>query len=207
MNAANPRTTAEVNATQPRSLRGCFARFHTGVTVVTYRGPEGVRGATVNSFTSVSMEPPLLLVSLARTTQACTAMDGLPFAINVLGADQMDVALQFAGRPRPGLRIAWDIPADDRRAPSLAEAVAVFRCRPWRRYDGGDHVLQLGEVVGAEMRSGEPLVFGDGRFMTTGLPMLDGPLVYSLDGPPAPGWVGAAMRFHARAEAIEPPDA
>jgi hypothetical protein len=44
-------------------------------------------------------------------------------------------------------------------------------------------------------------VFGDGRFMTTGLPMLDGPLVLSLDGPPAPGWIGAAHRVHARAEA------
>lgn len=179
--------------------------FTTGVTVVTYSSADQVRGATVNSFTSVSLDPPLLLVSLSRSTQACTAMNGLPFAINVLRSDQMDVALQFAGRPRAGVRIAWDPPGDDADPPSLADAVAVFRCRPWRRYDGGDHVLQLGEVREAEMRAGDPLVFGDGRFMTTGLPMLDGPLVYSLDGPPAPGWVGAALRFHARAEAIDPP--
>jgi flavin reductase (DIM6/NTAB) family NADH-FMN oxidoreductase RutF len=197
-------------ALDPRALRRCFGRFTTGVTVVTYRVGDEVRGATVNSFTSVSLDPPLVLVSLSRTTQAATAMDGLPFAINVLRADQMDVALQFAGRPRPGLRIAWDTPvawdppvddpADDLAAPSLAGAVAVFQCRPWQRHDGGDHVLQLGEVRGADLRSGEPLVFSDGRFMTSGLPMLDGPLVLSLDGPPAPRWVGAAHRFHARAE-------
>lgn len=204
MNATNARTAADTR--DGRSLRKCFARFHTGVTVVTYRCPDGVRGATVNSFTSVSLDPPLLLVALGRTTQAYAASDGLPFAINVLRADQMDVALQFAGRPREGLRVDWDIPADDRHAPGLAGAVAVFQCRPWQRYDGGDHVLQLGEVIGAEMRAGEPLVFGDGRFMSTGLPMLDGPLVYSLDGPPAPGWVGAAARAHARAEATEADD-
>lgn len=187
-------------ALDPRALRRCFGRFTTGVTVVTYRVGDEVRGATVNSFTSVSLDPPLVLVSLSRTTQACTAMDGLPFAINVLRADQMDVALRFAGRSRAGLRIAWDTPVDEADAPSLADAVAVFQCRPWQRYDGGDHVLQLGEVRSADLRAGEPLVFSDGRFMTTGLPMLDGPLVLSLDGPPAPGWVGAAHRFHARAE-------
>jgi flavin reductase len=187
-------------ALDPRALRRCFGRFSTGVTVVTYRVGDEVRGATVNSFTSVSLDPPLVLVSLSRTTHACTAMDGLPFAINVLRADQMDIALQFAGRPRAGLRIGWDALSDENDAPSLTDAVAVFQCRPWQRYDGGDHVLQLGEVHSADLRAGEPLVFSDGRFMTTGLPMLDGPLVLSLDGPPAPGWVGAAHRFHARAE-------
>jgi len=187
-------------ALDPRALRRCFGRFTTGVTVVTYRVGNEVRGATVNSFTSVSLDPPLVLVSLSRTTHACTAMDGLAFAINVLRSDQMDIALQFAGRPRPGLRISWDTPADGAQASSLADAVAVLQCRPWQRYDGGDHVLQLGEVLGADLRPGEPLVFSDGRFMTTGLPMLDGPLVLSLDGPPAPGWVGAAHRFYARAE-------
>jgi flavin reductase (DIM6/NTAB) family NADH-FMN oxidoreductase RutF len=184
-----------------RHFRRCLGRFTTGVPVVTYRTEDGVRGATVNSFTSVSLDPPLVLVSLARKAQACTAMDGLPFAINVLRADQMDVALQFAGRPRPGTRIGWDTTTDEDDPPSLSGAVAVLKCRPWRRYDGGDHVLQLGEVFSADVRSGDPLVFSDGRFTTTGLPMLDGPLVRSLDGPPAPSWTGAAHRLHCHAEA------
>ena len=76
----------------------------------------------------------------------------------------------------------------------------MFRCRPWRSYDGGDHVLYLGEVTGFEHRSGDPLVFSDGRFVSTGLPLLDGPLVLSLEGPPRPGWVGAAQRVHALPE-------
>lgn len=178
-----------------RGLRRCLARFTTGVTVVTYQTPEGTRGATINSFTSVSMDPPLVLISLARKAQACAALDGVPFAINVLRSDQMDVALQFAGRPRPGAHIPWD-QVDGAVAPSLSQAVAVFRCRPWQRYDGGDHVLQLGEVVDAEIRGGDPLVFGDGRFTVLGLPIMDGPLVYSLDQPPAPGWTGAVHRLH-----------
>ncbi|MFF0144143.1 flavin reductase (DIM6/NTAB) family NADH-FMN oxidoreductase RutF [Amycolatopsis sulphurea] len=195
-----PQTDGPTSAVDPRALRRCFGRFTTGVTVISYHVGDQIRGATVNSFTSVSLDPPLVLVSLARSTQACGAVADLPFAINVLRADQPDVAMQFAGRTRPGLRIAWDLPAGEDEPPTLADAVAVFRCRPWRRYDGGDHVLQLGEITGFEDRAGEPLVFGDGRFVSTGLPLLDGPMVFSLDGPPSPGWVGAAQRFHAMPE-------
>lgn len=188
-------------APDPKTLRRCFGRFTTGVTVVTYRVGDEVRGATVNSFTSVSLDPPLVLVSLARTTQAYAAMgDALPFAINVLRSDQMDVALQFAGRPRPGLRIDWDTPTDESAPPTLSNAIAALTCRPWQRHEAGDHVLQIGEVVHADQRPGDPLVFSDARFMAPGLPMLDGLMIHSLDGPPATGWVGAAFRFHAHSE-------
>lgn len=187
-----------------RVLRRCFGRFSTGVTVVSYRVGDQIRGATVNSFTSVSIDPPLLLVALARSTQACAALESVPFAINVLRSDQLDVALQFAGRGRPGLRIAWETPvsasASEDGPPVMTNAVAVFRCRPWRRYDGGDHVLHLGEITSFEQRTGDPLVFGDGRFMSSGLPILDSPLIYSLDRPLGPGWVAAAQRFHALPE-------
>jgi flavin reductase (DIM6/NTAB) family NADH-FMN oxidoreductase RutF len=186
--------------TNARHLRRCLGRFATGVTVVTYRGADGIRGTTMNSFTSVSMDPPLVLISVARTSRACDAIDGLPFAINVLRADQMDIAMHFAGRPREGTPIAWD---DSRggQPPSLLDAVAVLRCQPWQRYDGGDHVLQIGEVTSSALRDGEPLVFSDGRFTTIGLPMMDGPLVLSLDQPPVPAWTGAAHRLHHHAGA------
>ena len=182
-----------------RALRRCFGRFATGVTVVSYRVGDEIRGATVNSFTSVSIEPPLLLVSLARTTHAYAAMEGRPFAINVLRQDQADVALQFAGRPRSGLRVRWEA-CDEDQPPTLTDAVGVFRCRPWRRVEAGDHVLEIGEVLNFEHRTGDPLVFADGTFVSTGLPLLDGPLVFSLDGPPAPGWITAAQRMHALPE-------
>jgi flavin reductase len=71
---------------------------------------------------------------------------------------------------------------------------------PWRRYDGGDHVLHLGEVVHAETRPGDPLVFSDGGFATTGLPLLDGPLLITPNGAPAPSWSRAAHRFHHTSE-------
>jgi flavin reductase len=194
-------SSEDVAAIDPRLFRRCLGRFSTGVTVVTYRTADGVRGATMNSFTSVSLDPPLVLLSLARTAQACAALEGAPFAINVLRADQMDLALQFAGRAQPRLRVCWNDHGDAGVPPTLAGTVATLICRPWRRYDGGDHVLQLGEVLSAELRDGEPLVFADGRFMSTGLPLLDGPLVHTLDGPPAPGWTGFAHRLHHTAEA------
>lgn len=192
-------TSTPSRGVDPRALRRCFGRFATGVTVVSYRVGDEIRGATVNSFTSVSIDPPLLLVSLARTTQTYEAMEGRPFAINVLRQDQADVAFQFAGRRRPGLRVRWDVCPED-KVPSLTDAVAVFRCRPWRRVEAGDHVLEIGEVFDFEHRDGDPLMFSDGKFVSTGLPVLDGPLVFSLDGSPAPGWVGAAQRMYALPE-------
>lgn len=197
VNGGDPVVAAGID---PPSLRRCFGRFPTGVTVVSYQLGSENRGATVNSFTSVSLDPPLVLASLARTTQASAAMEGVPFAVNVLRSDQMDVALQFAGQERSSTRIGWDNPVHQDDPPSLAAAVAVFRCRPWQRYDGGDHILQVGEVIDFEHRGGEPLVFGDGRFMSTGLPLLDGPLICSFDDPPQPGWVGVAHRFHTLSE-------
>lgn len=193
---ATTRSHSEVPEFDPRHFRRCLGRFSTGVTVVTYRTKDGERGATMNSFTSVSLDPPLVLISLARQAHACEALADVPFAINVLRADQMDLALQFAGRPRAAGRVSWAPAGDEDSPPTLTGTVATLTCRPWGRYDGGDHVLQLGEVIRAELREGEPLVFTDGRFMTTGLPMLDGPLILSLDGPPAPGWTGAAHRIH-----------
>jgi flavin reductase (DIM6/NTAB) family NADH-FMN oxidoreductase RutF len=128
------------NRPEPRHLRSCLSRFVTGVAVVSYLADGEPRGVTVNSFTSVSMDPPLILVSLARTAKAACHLSEVPFTINVLKASQFDIAMQFAGRPRDGLRVAWQAPADG-LAPVLNGALATFRCRPWQAYDGGDHVL------------------------------------------------------------------
>ena len=190
---------AGMGATEYRRTLG---RFSTGVTIVTYQTDDGPRGATVNSFSSVSIDPPLVLVCLARRALICNGLENRPFAVNVLRSDQMDVAYQFAGRATRGRTIQWEIAELGNGVPTVADSVARFVCQPWRRYDGGDHVLQLGEVVGAEARTGEPLLFSDGRFMSTGLPLLDGPLVDSLDGPPIPKWVGAVRRISFHAEAL-----
>lgn len=145
----------------PRWLRDCFGQFTTGVTVVTYEIDGTPRGATVNSFTSVSLDPPLLLVSIAKSARTCMALEGKPFVVNVLARDQRDVAMQFAGKPSESTEVRW---VDGEIAPRLAGAVAWFECRPWNQYDGGDHVLFVGEVSHCDTRTADPLLFHAGKF-------------------------------------------
>jgi len=123
---------------------------------VTCRDGERVHGITVNSFTSVSLEPPLVLVSIARSARACELLAGRPFAVNILRAHQRDLALHFAGKPQEGLGIPWEA---GRLAPRLAGCLAYLECSPWQAYDGGDHVLYLGRVEEFSYGDGEPLVF------------------------------------------------
>lgn len=144
-----------------RELRNCLGRFATGVTVVTCRAEDGYHGLTVNAFTSVSLEPPLVLVSIDRRNRAERLLKGAPFAVNVLAADQEKEALHFAGRPQDDLRIEWK---QGRLAPRLARSLAYIECSPWREYDGGDHTLFLGHVEEFAYRDGAPLVFFAGEF-------------------------------------------
>lgn len=146
-----------------RQLRNCLGHFATGVSVVTCAGPGGQpHGATVNAFASVSLDPPLVLVSLAHTTKAGRLLAGNPFTVNVLRAEQEELALHFAGRATPA-HVRW-APEDPRFAPRLADPLAYLACSPWRAYDGGDHTLYLGRVEEFGHLEGEPLVFYRGRF-------------------------------------------
>ncbi len=186
---------------EPRFLRTCLSRFVTGVAVVSYLSDGQPRGLTVNSFTSVSMDPPLILVSLARSAKACDQLNDTPFVINVLRASQIDVAMQFAGRPKPGAPIRWITDGPD-QPPLLAGALATFRCIPWRAYDGGDHVLQVGEVVAAEVGGEEePLLFDRGRFAMVGLSLFDSPRMVDLDQPQRQ-WITHTNRVHHIATAV-----
>ncbi|MFB9070255.1 flavin reductase family protein [Citricoccus parietis] len=114
------------------------------MTVVTYEFEGEYYGATVNSFTSVSIDPPLLLVSFMRTAKAAERLMTRPFTINVLAGDQKTTALQFAGKPQAGHEIPWNF---SHGSPRIKDSLAHFSCEPWREYDGGDHVLVLGKVV------------------------------------------------------------
>lgn len=180
-----------------RSLRSCLGQYATGVAVVTYEGEDGPRGATINSFTSVSMDPALVLVSFARSTTAARLLDGRPFTVNVLAAGQLDVALRFAGRPNPDLQVPWSAGVD---VPRLRGTVAWLECQPWATYDGGDHLLFLGRVVRHDSRRGEPLLFHRGQFRMVGVGVYDLPRVVQLDGRPIAPWVGHAHRLHEVAE-------
>jgi flavin reductase (DIM6/NTAB) family NADH-FMN oxidoreductase RutF len=142
-----------------RTLRSCLGRFATGVVVVTFAGPDGRRGITVNSFTSVSMDPPLIVVSVARRARSHDALKGRPFCVNVLGAEQEAVARQFGGSGRG--EAMW---AEEASIPRLAGTLAHLECRPWRAYDGGDHTLFLGEVTDFDYRDGDALGFHSSSF-------------------------------------------
>lgn len=151
---------APLSADQLR-LRGSLGRFATGVAIVTFDTAHSRHGITVNSFTSVSMNPPLVLVSIAKTTRSHSELKQRPFTVNILGAEQEDLARHFAGKPSGEPR--W---VDGTIAPRLSGVLAYFECMPWAAYDGGDHTLYLGEVVAFDYRTGDALGFVNSRFTT-----------------------------------------
>ncbi|MDA3626037.1 flavin reductase family protein [Saccharopolyspora sp. WRP15-2] len=144
-----------------RELRNGLGRFATGVTVVTCRNHEGQpHGATVNAFTAVSLDPALCQVTLTRKSKACAYLDGAPFAVNVLAEDQLATAWHFAGRPQEPQPEWVETPL----APVLVGNAATLTCRPWRTYDGGDHLIVIGEIAAIEVAEAEPLLFYAGGF-------------------------------------------
>jgi flavin reductase (DIM6/NTAB) family NADH-FMN oxidoreductase RutF len=157
--------TAPSPAFHARDFRRSVGQFVTGVTVVSYRAEGEPRGATVNSFTSVSLDPPLVLVSLARTSRAATGLLGVAFTVNVLARDQMDLALHFAGRPQAGLVVRW---SQHHAVPRLRGSAAWIECRPHRRIAAGDHFLFLGEVTTHTRLDKDPLLFRGGEFRACG---------------------------------------
>lgn len=152
------------SAIDTMEFRRALGHFATGVTVVSY-APDGIdefRGTTVNSFTSVSLEPPLVLVSLGRQTRAAAALrPGSQYAVNVLHHDQRDLAMYFADRPQPGTRVEWEVRAG---VPHLAGCGAHFRCVAQDVHGAGDHVLVVGLVEEFQAYGHAPLLFYRGAF-------------------------------------------
>lgn len=149
----------------PRMLRDAFGAFATGVTIVTGRAPDGERvGLTANSFTSVSLEPPLLLVCPANTASALPALRASRrFAVNVLGVDSRAVAGQFA---RKGCdRFAVGDWSDWHGVPVLAGAAAQFVCDFHAEHDGGDHRIVVGRIEALRfVRGHDPLLYLGGAY-------------------------------------------
>ncbi|GEL17520.1 flavin reductase family protein [Pseudonocardia asaccharolytica] len=174
-------------AIDPRELRRCLGHFATGVTVVTCRGADGgPHGATVNSFTAVSLDPPLVLVSLDRRSKVCAMLEAEPFTVNVLESTQHDIALHFAGRPCLD-EVPWDADSGC-GAPRLAGCLAHVSCTPWQHYDGGDHILYLGEVQEFRIHPGRPLLFHTGKFHHLGDDFDPVPWEGSADAPFGTSW-------------------
>ena len=157
--AAGPGIPGRTSVPRAHRFRGSLGRFATGVAIVTFDGATKRHGITVNSFTSVSMDPPLVLASIARTAKAHDELAGRPFTVNILGAEQRQLAMHFAGRPGPEPK--W---VEGATAPRLSGVLAYFECRPWAAYDGGDHTLYVGEVLALDVWPGQPLIYHGSRY-------------------------------------------
>ena len=162
-------------------FRSALGRFATGVTIITTRavddsGRPHLVGFTANSFNSVSLDPPLVLWSLARSAGSLSVFrDNTHYAVNVLASDQIDLSRRF------GARVAVDIdPAapPDRfdgiawregflGAPVLEGCCAWFECFNRSRYEEGDHVIFVGEVERCGYEDREPLVYQNGSYHRT----------------------------------------
>ena len=154
----------------PRALRTAFGTFATGVTVVTMRDGAGrPTGVTVNSFSSLSLDPALCLFSLGKSQTSCRWMTaGCRFVVNVLAEGQADVAWAFA-RPREDKFDGIEtVPGEAVDVPGIAGALGRFECRLWARQDAGDHDLIIGQILHAEHREGRPLLFYRGAMETLG---------------------------------------
>ncbi|QQG49501.1 MAG: flavin reductase family protein [archaeon] len=141
-----------------------------GVTVVTTLSADGPKGITVSSFTSVSLDPPLVLISIAKGSALHDLFRGAEaFAVNFLADDQKSVSDRFAGRVEledrfQGLKFT----SGKAGSPIIDGARASIECRRWQVYDGGDHSIIVGEVVDAKsLNSKRPLVYYTQLYTTT----------------------------------------
>jgi len=154
-------------------LRQALRCFVTGVTVVTGLDGQGMLvGMTANSFTSVSFEPPLVLVCLACQSRSYSSLiESGRFAINVLSEDQADIARAFAVRGGDRSRICqWRL--SDRGYPILEQHHAALECRLEREHRTGDHAILIGAVEALSVHDGDgaPLVFYGGRLFGLSAP-------------------------------------
>ncbi len=148
-----------------RDLRSAFSQYATGVTVITATGVGGARiGMTANSFTSVSLDPPLVLWCPGKTSPSTDLFKAAAyFSINVLARDQHDLSRQFA-TPAPDKFAGVDIEPGRHEVPLIVGALARFECRTVSTYEAGDHLIIIGEVEAYDSAGGEPLVFHSGRY-------------------------------------------
>jgi flavin reductase (DIM6/NTAB) family NADH-FMN oxidoreductase RutF len=154
---------------EPHSFRQTLGCFPTGVAIATTQGADGQPvGLTVSSFNSVSLDPPLILWSLAADSDSWDSFNAAShFAINILSAEQADLCNRFSAMVDNRFDgHGWQ--AGTGGVPVLDGVLAVLECRVWARYPGGDHVILVGEVLAhASDPEKSPLVYAGGKL--TGL--------------------------------------
>lgn len=156
---------AQRRDTEKSELRRALGSFVTGVTVVTTTDGQDIpRGLTANSFTSVSLEPPLVLVCIAHSAGSCDAFaSSRTFAVNVLTEEQRWISRLFASKFRD--RFSQIGYTRSRNGPPLIDgALAWLECRTYERLSAGDHLILIGEVSRFAGRSGTPLIYSQGAY-------------------------------------------
>ncbi len=170
--AASPQT-ADPGGLDPaagfdsRGFRAVVGHFVTGVTVVTAGRPDGRRaGVTVNSFTSLSLDPPLVLFCLRREGRSLPVIrDAGRFAVHVLAADQRPVSKRFAKDPFDWADLPHTLDPDDGQTPMLPGVCALMLCTVEAIYPGGDHEIVIGQVRRIDdAPATAPLVYHQGRY-------------------------------------------
>lgn len=156
--------------TEKRAIRDAFGCFATGVTVVTTRQDDGTpRGFTANSFTSVSLDPPLLLVCIAKQAHSCPVFTSSDhFAVNILSEDQKALSNLFASRAEDKFQQAsWRPGVAD--MPVFEDSLASFVCSRENVVDAGDHIILLGRIIDHTSKAGQPLGYLRGNYFSVGL--------------------------------------
>ena len=155
--------TSTLNQT---GLRDALSRFASGVTIVLTRNGSGAFvGFTASAFSSVSLDPPLVLVCLQKDADSYAAfMNTDAFTVSILAAGQAALARRFATKSIDKLDGVSTVPAPDSGIPCVGGASAWLDCRMHSRADGGDHTILIGEVLAAEATDARPLVHFDRSF-------------------------------------------
>lgn len=149
------------DASDPRRLRDALGCFATGITLITTQTENGPVGFTANSFASVSLDPPLVLWSAARSaTRFPVFAAAQTYSIHILAQDQADLVTRFArsGAGFDGLAAAHSSDGN----PIIPLALARFDCRQHNVHDGGDHLIIVGRVIAFALGQGAPLLFSQG---------------------------------------------
>jgi flavin reductase (DIM6/NTAB) family NADH-FMN oxidoreductase RutF len=150
------------SAIDAQLFRRTLSRFATGVTVITVAHQEHVHGMTANAFMSVSLNPPLVLVSIGQNAQMYRLLaPGSHYGVSILSDDQELLSRHFGGRPVDGVEIAFRL---EHGAPLMEGAVAHIVAKVVDVHQAGDHTLFIGEVEYLRGRHGSPLLFYSGSY-------------------------------------------
>jgi flavin reductase (DIM6/NTAB) family NADH-FMN oxidoreductase RutF len=164
-NANDPAGDLVIESGQPfdtKLFRKALGRFATGVTVVTTQHEGNVHGMTANAFISVSLDPPLILVSVGNGSNMHRIMHGQGrYGVSVLAENQEIVSRHFAGRPAEELHVPFITRLG---VPLLEGAVAYFVAQVVDAHPAGDHTLYIGRVEHFEASDGRPLLFHSGQY-------------------------------------------